>query len=316
MRARQDGRYATMMHRIGRLIRTKRHWQRLLLAGVLVCSIARWGDAQTNGSENTKSQEPTPKVGDVLHDPLSGMMFVWIPKGCFTMGWISGKTLAIREKPAHTVCFEEGFWMGKFEVTYEQWQRVMGKDRSSFDEERFGPEFKQHPVEQISWEDALEFLRRLNEQAGTDKYRLPSEAQWEYAARAGTTTLYFFGDEPENLHEYAWYGEDPKQGNTHPVGQLKPNPWGLYDIYGNVDECCADLWHKNYTGAPADGGVWEENSSGSWRILRGGAWFSTNILCSSVIRQRTIPNFRSRGIGLRVMIPSNKVLHPSGQSQK
>ena len=313
MRARQDGTYFRMMHSVGRLLRTQRHWQRLLLAGVLVCVLPVMGC-----SDSESVGEAGRKAGDILHDPLSGMEFVWIPKGCFTMGELpKGLKLAVnRQKPAHTVCFEEGFWMGKFEVTHEQWQRVMGKDLSYFDKERFGPEFKQHPVEQISCEDAQEFLRRLNEQAGTDRYRLPSEAQWEYAARAGTTTMYFFGDDPEELHEYSWNKEDSKQGNTHPVGQLKPNPWGLYDIYGNVDECCADHWHDDYIGAPTDGSVWEENSDREWWVVRGGSWFADNHSCSSPIRYKTIPKFALEGIGFRVVIPLNEGLHPSKQSSK
>ena len=306
MRARQDGTYCGMMHRVGRLLRTQRHWQSLLLAGVLVCLLPVMGC-----SDSGDAGEAGQKAGEVLHDPLSGMEFVWIPKGCFTMGWISGRIGAEFERPAHNVCFDEGFWMGRYEVTQEQWQRVMGDNPSCFNEERIGPKARYHPVEMVSWYDVQQFLQTLNEWAGIDKYHLPSEAQWEYAARAGTETLYFFGDDLELLHEYAWYGEYSKHDGTHHIGQLKPNDWGLYDMYGNVAEWCADLWHENYVGAPSDGSVWESDAESSDRVQRGGSWNEFSFLCESTVRYFGIADDRDNISGFRVVIPLDRAQHHS-----
>jgi formylglycine-generating enzyme required for sulfatase activity len=116
------------------------------------------------------------------------------------------------------------------------------------------------PVVSVSWDDVQQFIKKLNEKEGTNKYRLPSEAEWEYAAHAGTTTRYSFGDDESMLVDYAWY--DANSGNkTHEVGQKKPNPWGLYDIYGNVWEWVQDKYHDSYNGAPIDGSAWEGDGS-------------------------------------------------------
>ena len=312
MRARQDGRYAKMMHRIGQLLRTKRHWQRLLLAGVLVCVLPVMGcsDSESVGDAGQKA-------GDILQDQISGMEFVWIPKGCFKMGWVAGEIGHVDQKPVHKVCFDEGFWMGRYEVTQEQWQRVMGSNPSYFNEERLGRDTRNHPVENISWYDVQEFLRKLNGEDGIDVYRLPSEAQWEYAARAGSKTLYFFGDDFKQLHEYDWYDDNIKTDSTYPVGQLKPNPWGLYDVYGNVMERCADPYHKNYIGAPADGSVWETGGDLSFRVSRGGAWTASAYLAYSAVRSKGNPHNRWRSVGFRIMIPSsNIIVSPHQQSEQ
>ena len=308
MRARQDGRYAKMMHRIGQLLRTKRHWQRLLLAGVLVCLLPVMGCSDSGDAGDGELKVKPPKVGDMWQDPVTGIEFVWIPKGCFKMGWVSGKIGHRRQKPVHKVCFEEGFWMGRYEVTQEQWQHVMGENPSHFNEERLGKDTRNHPVEMVSWDDIQLFLKKLNGEDGTGLYRLPSEAQWEYAARAGSETLYFFGDDADQLHEYAWYDADWETGSTHPVGQLKPNPWGLYDIYGNVDEWCADPYHKNYIGAPADGSVWETDGHHSFRIARGGKWSSSAYLTYSAVRTKGDSDDRSEAGGFRIVIPSWKTV--------
>ena len=148
----------------------------------------------------------------------------------------------------------------------------MGNNPSNFKGE-------DRPVESVSWKDVQEFVKKLNEKEGTDKYRLPSEAEWEYACRAGTQTRYSFGDDESKLNEYAWY--DKNSGSeTHPVGQKKPNPWGLYDMHGNVWEWVQDRWHGDYNGAPSDGSAWEDGS-GSDRVDRGGSWINYARYCRS-----------------------------------
>ena len=133
-----------------------------------------------------------------------------------------------REQSAHRIEISQAFYLGKYEVTQAQWKDVMGKNPSGFKGDN-------RPVEEVSWEDVQEFIRRLNAREQGVTYRLPTEAEWEYAARAGSTTAYSFGDDTLQLGEYAWYWENA-DGTTHPVGQLKPNAWGLYDMHGNVWE--------------------------------------------------------------------------------
>ena len=289
---------------------TKQSWQSLLLAGVLVCAFPVVGC-----SDEKRLDTKSPKVGDVFYDPLSGIEFVWIPKGCFIMGWGTDAYKTPFDEPAHNVCFDEGFWMGKFEVTQEQWQCVMGENPPFFNEERIGPQAANHPVEQVSWEDVNRFLFLLNFRAGTDKYHLPSEAQWEYAVRAGTSTFYFLGDKPENVHEYAWEDEDDETCGTHPVGQLRPNPWGLHDVYGNVEEWCADPLHEEYTGAPADGSVWEADGACPWRVVRGGQWSKNGDSGNSVYGSWDEPDKRDRYTGFRVVIPAGKALSERVQAK-
>ena len=208
--------------------------------------------------------------GATCKEDTTGMEFVFVPGGCFQMGSNNGDS---DEKPAHKVCLE-GFWMGKYEVTQAQWENIMGENPSHFKGE-------DRPVETVSWNDAQAFLKKLNanpshsplNQGGQrGVFRLPSEAEWEYTARAGTQTAYAFGDDPARLGDYAWF--DDNSGNkTHPVGQKKPNAFGLYDMHGNVWEWVADTWHNNYGGAPTDGSVWDSGDS-DWRVLRGGSWYN------------------------------------------
>jgi len=203
------------------------------------------------------------------------MEFVLIPAGEYMMG--SPSTEADRydnEGPLHQVTIGKAFYMGSYEVTQAQWRAVMGSNPSNFKGDDL-------PVEEVSWDDVQEFIKKLNAKESTDKYRLPSEAEWEYACRTGTTTRYSFGDSDSNLGEYAWYS-DNSGGQTHPVGQKKPNPWGLYDMHGNVWEWVQDVSHRSYDGAPTDGSAWA--GSGSDHVLRGGSWGSYARDCRSSVR--------------------------------
>jgi formylglycine-generating enzyme required for sulfatase activity len=140
---------------------------------------------------------------------------------------------------------------------------------------------------------------KLNEKEGTDKYRLPSEAEWEYACRAGTITQYSFGDDESKLGDYGCY-DDNSDDKTHPVGQKKPNPWGLYDMHGNVWEWVQDEWHNVYDGVPTDGSAWE-SGDGAGRVFRGGSWYFHARCCRSAIRIRSDPGNRSYILGFRLL---------------
>ena len=155
------------------------------------------------------------------------------------------------------------------------------------------------PVERVSWNDAQDFARRLSQQTGK-QYRLPSEAEWEYAARAGSSTKWSFGDNESQLGDYAWYNRDNSQFKTQRVAQKRPNAFGIYDMHGNVWEWVQDCWHANYSGAPKDGSAWTTGCSGSTRVLRGGSWVISPAGLRSAIRGRSAPDNRNLSIGLRL----------------
>ncbi len=206
-----------------------------------------------------------------------GMDFVWIPAGEFDMGSnanesdmydgekpVGGRVYYPEAKPVHRVKISLAFYMGKYEVTQKQWNVVMRKNPSYFKGDNL-------PVEEVSWKDVQEFITKLNQREATYKYRLPTEAEWEYAARAGTTTSFSFGDDESKIGDYAWFDAN-SGGTTHEVGQKKPNPWGLYDMHGNVWEWIEDIYYDSYDGAPTDGSAWErEGWEGEYHhVIRGG----------------------------------------------
>jgi formylglycine-generating enzyme required for sulfatase activity len=223
-----------------------------------------------------------------------GMEFVRIPAGEFDMGSSSGEIGRDDEGPVHHVKIEKSFYMGRYEVTQKEWREVMGYNPSSFKGDDL-------PVEKVSGYNVQKFIEKLNEKEGTDKYRLPSEAEWEYACRAGTTTRYSFGDSESKLGDYAWYC-DNSGSKTHSVGKKRANPWGLYDMHGNVYERVQDKWHYNYTGAPTDGSAWE--SSGSRRdarVSRGGGWNRPGGSCLSANRNEVLLGTSRYYIGFRLL---------------
>jgi len=198
------------------------------------------------------------------------MEFVWIPKGCFTMGSEDGGK---DERMPHKVCFENGFWMGKYEVTQAQYLRIMETSPSKFKGD-------DHPVEQVSWNDAKDFIDEMSYVSGHD-VRLPSEAEWEYACKAGVNSKYCGRGNPSRL---GWH-DGNSDDKTHSVGGKRPNGWGLYDMSGNVWEWVQDCYHKNYRGAPTDGSAWQEGGCGK-RVLRGGSWVSDPNYVRSTARYR------------------------------
>ncbi|MCX5769473.1 MAG: formylglycine-generating enzyme family protein [Candidatus Hydrogenedentes bacterium] len=199
---------------------------------------------------------------------------VWIPAGTFMMGRYPGEQGSYDwEDPQHQVTVP-GFWMGKYELTKRQWQAVMGTTPWS-GYEYVGDDLDS-PAVWVSWDDAKAFITELNTHTGLT-FRLPSEAEWEYACRADTTTRFYWGDDPDYtlINDYAWwYGNagDANEQYAHVVGLKLPNAFGLHDMSGNVYEWCEDDWHSSYTGAPADGSAWVDSPRGSDRMIRGGCW--------------------------------------------
>jgi formylglycine-generating enzyme required for sulfatase activity len=226
---------------------------------------------------------------------------VSLPAGEFLMGSPdSDPNAASDEKPPHQVKVNS-FAIGKYPVTQAQYQAVMGTNPSYF---KNNP---QNPVECVSWNDAQAFCQKLSQITGKT-YRLPTEAEWEYACRAGTTTRYYFGDDANQLGDYAWYGGN-SQNTTHPVGQKKPNAWGLYDMIGNVWEWCEDNWHDNYIGAPTDGSAWIKNGNDNRSLLRGGSWGINPNYCRSAIRNDYIRrDYRNYYYGFRVVCVFGRTL--------
>lgn len=217
-----------------------------------------------------------------------GMKFTLIPAGEFMMGseeyyW---------SKPVRTVKIRTPFYLGINPVTQREWKAIMGNNPSKWN----GNDL---PVESISWNEVQDFIKKMNEKEGTNKYRLPTEAEWKYAARAGTTTRYFFGDDYSKLGEYAWYSGNSGE-KTHPVGKKGANPWGLCDMHGNVQELVQDELHDTYKGAPADDSAWEYGVR-DVRVLRGGSCIIDARSCRSAVRSASAQGYRGEDIGFRLL---------------
>ncbi|MDB4770771.1 SUMF1/EgtB/PvdO family nonheme iron enzyme [bacterium] len=242
---------------------------------------------KTNGPTSVELPESTNSIG---------MEFKLIPAGTFTMGDASGDD----DETPHEVTLAQPFKMGVHEVTQAQYEQVMGVNNSRF----IGAN---NPVERVSWDDAVEFCRRLSdlpaEKAAGNVYRLPTEAEWEYACRAGTTTKYSFGDDESELEQYGWCYANSGE-NTHPVGSKQPNAWGLYGMQGNVAEWCQD-WYGDYP----SGSVTDPTGpvEGSFRVYRGGSWLNTAEGCRSAFRYWNLPSGLAFDLGFRVCLsPSGK----------
>ena len=243
----------------------------LLLSLVLLIGLSSNAEAQRQGETRA----------------FDGMEFVWVPAGEFWMGSTSSEAY-YKEQPVTQVRISRGFWLGKHEVTQAEWQGVMGSNPSHFDE--CGARC---PVKQISWNDAQEFIGSLNGRAGGNRYRLPTEAEWEYAARAGTTGDRYAG----NLDGIAWCAEN-SGGRTQPVGGKAANAFGLHDMLGNMYEWVQD-WHGDYPGGTVTDP--QGPASGSNRVRRGGSWFSYVSDCRSSTRFSGTPGYRNFNLGFRLL---------------
>jgi formylglycine-generating enzyme required for sulfatase activity/uncharacterized caspase-like protein len=222
----------------------------------------------------------------VIAEPLTGMALVLIPAGSFTMGHPDKLT----SRPPHTVTLGRPLYMGRTEVTQAQWKAVMGDNPA-----RHNIQGDNKPVDWVRWNEVQEFLGRLNARGGNCEYRLPTEAEWEYACRAGST-----GDTPEDLDRIAWYGisEEMGAGSTYPVGQKRPNAFGLFDMLGNVREWCED-WYGTY--GPGDQVDPRGPHDGKIRIMRGGSYADPASICNATSRQASAPANRDRFTGFRVV---------------
>jgi formylglycine-generating enzyme required for sulfatase activity len=230
---------------------------------------------------------------------------VWIPAGTFLMGRYSGELgSSSNEAPQHTVTFGSGFYMGKYEITQQQWLAVRGSWPGAAPSSTYGVG-NTYPAYEVNWNDAQNFITSLNAhlastgQRGT--VRLPSEAEWEYACRAGTATRFYWGTDASytQVGTYAWYTNNGG-GKTHPVGEKLPNSWGLYDMSGNVLEWVQDYWHSDYTGAPADGSAWVSPTSSS-QVLRGGNLLLGAADCRSAHRNSYTSDYRYHYHGFRLL---------------
>lgn len=225
------------------------------------------------------------------HYELLDQDFVLIKAGSFQMGSEEGGD--DDEMPVHMVRLSRSFYLAKYELTQAEWVSLMDKNPSKFK----GPE---RPVDHVSWDDAQEFLRRLNAAPPrSGVYRLPTEAEWEYAARAGSSTPYFFGADAADLSKYAWCGLS-EQAASRPVGLLSPNSWGLYDMYGNVWEMVQDRYDPAYyaAGPELDPSGTEK---GNYRVVRGGSWHSDQDNCRSAYRNYDGPDVRDDITGFRLV---------------
>ena len=239
----------------------------------------------------------------IVVQPADGVSLVFrkIPAGAFSMGSSEPGWATSFEQPVHNVTIGYIFYMGQTEVTKKQWNAVMGIDPPSAETEN-------QPVEHVSWNECQTFIDNLN--ALSDyTFRLPTEAEWEYACRASTSARFSFGDSDCeanactdcNLSNYAWWC-----GNNSPLGvknvaQKLPNAFGLYDMHGNVFEWCRDYWHFDYSGAPDDGGAWMTPES-QQRVLRGGYWDASPWECSSSSRAFNYPDGKDKQSGLRLIL--------------
>ena len=258
----------------------------LLLALTVVPNVSHTAEAANPDFPN--------KISQTYLNTLN-MEFILVPSGTFFMGSAEHQEGSSKERPRHNVHISKPFYLGKYEVTQEQWLAVMGgANPSNF----LSPK---RPVDEVSWNDVQIFIARLNIREEHSTYRLPTEAEWEYAARAGNKTPYCYGDNPEGarLAEFAWY-EANSGKKTHPVGLLQPNGWGFYDMYGNVTEWVQDRYDKHYYSSSPEKDP-AGPATGRKRVVRGGSWINQAYSCRSASRGYYSPDYTDSDFGFRIV---------------
>lgn len=267
----------------------------VVVAAMVLLGYGLWPDSKPDSIPNYPPIQSTSQANSVTENLAAGITIemVNLPGGEFTMGANDGES---DEKPPHQVKLSP-FAIGKYEVTQAQWKAVMADNPSRFN---WSDDL---PVENVSWNMVQDFLRRLN-----GKFRLPTEAEWEYAARAGSQNRYSFGDDAGQLHNYAWFWDNSdfamQAKQTHPVGRLKPNAFGLFDMHGNVWEWCSDWYgEKYYQDCKSQGVVTDPPGprAGASRVLRGGGWANVAVDCRSALRSDGAPGSRGDILGFRLV---------------
>ncbi|MEA2029824.1 MAG: formylglycine-generating enzyme family protein [Campylobacterota bacterium] len=255
-----------------------------------------------------------PQMVRIIHkkpDITLDIAMVHLPQGSFMMGSDESSD----EQPIHEVTIDYEFEIGKYSVTIAQYMTFVNdtnthhpewmEEGSQYNIETGSDDYYKKmnlsdnaPIIGVSWHDAVAYCKWLSEKSG-QSYRLPTEAEWEYACKAGTATKWSFGDDEKELDRYAWYDKN-SEGKTHPVGKLEPNPWGLYDMHGNVREWCEDDYVGNYNNTPRDGGAYRSESSSS-KVARGGSWFSSDFNSRSADRSSFSPTGSISFVGFRLL---------------
>ncbi len=247
-----------------------------------------------------RKREPGTFFQDRLKDDSPAPELVVIPTGTFRMGDIRGSGSA-NERPVHTVYVRGDTAIGRYETTFDEYDRfARSTGRALPDDNRWGR--GRRPVINVCWYDAVEYCQWLSQQTGK-RYRLPTEAEWEYAARAGTESCYWWGEDGTSRMANCYGGDSSWAGKqTAPVGSFEPNSFGLYDVAGNVWEWVQDYWHENYKGAPENGSAWQHENDGDFRqrVIRGGSWNAKPEFVRSSFRLQFNPGNRGYGIGFRI----------------
>ncbi len=254
--------------------------------------------AVSRGAPSLGDQETVLLPGDV---PL---VMAWVLGGTFTMGSaVTEQDRSSDEGPEHSVTLD-GYWMAAYELTKRQWTAVM--NTTPWSGLPYVLEDLESPAVYVSWDDAQAFLTQVDSYTGKT-FHLPSESQWEHACRGGTTTRFYWGDDPgyTTLGDFAWYDGNARsagQEYAHVVGQKLHNAFGLYDMNGNVDEWCEDDYHGDYTGAPAGGQAWVDSPRSITRVRRSGGWSNTNSICRCAARYSGLPDAITSDCGIRVVL--------------
>ena len=263
------------------------------------------------GGANLCEAQPPKEITNSI-----GMKLVLIPKGTFMMGAPFDESGAGNDEAQHKVTISNEYYLGINEVTQSQYEKVMGANPSVFNASQINGDSSMHPVENVSWVNAVAFCRKLSklpeEKNAGRVYRLPTEAQWEFACRADSSTMYYYGENPLRIIKYAWFRGNSRE-QTHPVEQKIANAWGLYDMHGNVWEWCSD-WYGEYPKDPVSDPTGPKE--GDYKVIRSGSYDGDLAFCRSGKRGRFDPYLNYHNIGFRVAMSSRSGIPQSPEADK